>query len=166
VDEQQTMAKTNGGSEHNFRFTSAARKAKALQRLGVSTDQLASKPQITPLLKDKRGSLQPALLAMTLSRDPVVQCFLAKRDSLGTWARNNTPWEAIALAAGIDLKELLGATVLAFGEFGKTIALSRYLEVMEKRIERAKLPGGWRDRDAIDKLLGLLLFNSSNVPSP
>jgi len=118
-----------------------------------------------PLLRDKRRSLKPVLFAMYLSQDPVVQCFLAKRDSLGPWARENVCWEAIALAAGVDLEHLLGATILALREFGKTIAITRYPEVLARRIEYAKLPGGWRDRDAIDKLLGLLPFNTSCVKS-
>ena len=151
--------KSPNQSEHEIRFTSAARRAKALRKLGVSADGLASAPQITALLKDNRGSLKELLAAMRFSQDPVVQCFLAKHDSLGVWARQNTCWEAIALAAGIDLLHLLGAALLALREHtmtaGKVIAMSYRPEVMKKRIEYAKLPGGWRDRDALDKLLGL-----------
>jgi hypothetical protein len=46
--------------------------------------------------------------------------------------------------------------MLALHEFGKTIAMSQYPDVLQKRIEYAMLPSGWRDRDAIDKLLGVL----------
>jgi len=35
---------------------------------------------------------------------------------------------------------------------GKVIAMSHYPEVVKKQIEYAKLPGGWRDRDALAKL--------------
>ena len=156
-------SRRRGGNEptkYKIRFTSAARKAKALRELGVSIDQLASAPRITPLLKDNRGSLRAVLEAMRFSEDSVVQCFLAKRDSLGVWARANTCWEAIALAAGLDLLHLLGAALLARREdtmkAGKVIAMHHYPEVVKKRIEYATLPGGWRDRDALDKLLGLL----------
>jgi hypothetical protein len=146
-------------SQHEIRFTSAARKARALRKLGVSADQVASAPQITPLLKDKRGSLKPVLLAMYLSQDPVVQCFLAKRNSLGAWERQNVCWEAIVLAAGLDVEHLLGATILALQKLGKTVAISQYPDVIQKRIECAMRPSGWRDRDAIDKLLGELPRN-------
>jgi hypothetical protein len=146
--------------EYKIRFTSAARKGRALKKLGISADQLASAPQITSLLKDNRGSLRAALGAMRFSQDPVVQSFLAKRASLGVWARENTSWEAIAVAAGLDLLHLLGAALLAQREHtmtvGKAIAISSYPEVMRNRIQQAKLPGGWRDRDLLDKLLGLL----------
>src|SRR5690348_15317454 len=122
-------------SKNELRFTSAVRKASVLKKLGVEPNQLASAPQITPLLRDKRHSLKPVLLSMYLSQDPVVQCFLAKRDSLGAWARENLCWEAIALAAGIDLEHLLGAALLAQRELGKNIAASHHLEVLVKRIE-------------------------------
>jgi hypothetical protein len=89
-------------AEYKIRFTSAARKARALRKLGVSADQVAGATQITPLLKDIRGGLKAVLRAMRFSQDPVVRCFLTKHDSLGVWARENTCWEAIGLAAGID----------------------------------------------------------------
>jgi hypothetical protein len=150
-------------SEYKIRFTSAARRARVLRKLGVSADQLASAPQITPLLKDTSGSLKSVLEAMRFSQDPVVRCFLAKRDSLGVWARANTPWEVIALAAGIDLLHLLGAALLARRELtvtaGKLIAMSHLPEVMRKQIEYALLPGGWRERDSLHKFLGLLPMN-------
>src|SRR5712692_5500331 len=103
------------------RFTSAARKARALRKLGVSADQLASATPITPFLKDTTGGLKAVLGAMRLSQDAVVECFLAKHDSLGVWARENTPWEAIGLAAGIDLSHLLGAALLAWREHKMTV---------------------------------------------
>ena len=93
--------------ECKIRFTSAARKAKALRKLGVSADQVANANQITPFLKGGRGGLKAVLRAMRFSKDPVVGRFLAKHDSLGVWERQNTRWEAVALAAGVDLPYLL-----------------------------------------------------------
>ena len=147
-------------SGYENRFTSAARKNRALRKLGVSADQVASAPHITALLRDEWGSPKPALEAMRFSRDPVVKCFLAKRNSLGVWARENTCWEAIALAAGVDLEHLLGAALLARQEHtltvGKLIAMFHFPEVVKKRIKYAKLPGEWRDRDFLHKLCGFL----------
>src|ERR1700730_17136552 len=74
--------------------------------------KLPAQTQITPPLKDIRG-LKAVLGAMRFSQDPVLKCFLEKRDSLGVWARENTPWEAIGLAARIDLIGLHGASLLA-----------------------------------------------------
>ena len=147
-------------SEYRIRFTSAARRARALRRLGVSADQVASATQITPFLKGARGGLKAVLGAMRFSKDPVVGRFLAKHDCLGAWARQNTPWEAIALAAAVDLPYLLGAALLAWQGDATTranlIAICHAPELMKKRVEYAMLPGGWRDRDALEKLvLGL-----------
>jgi len=64
-------------------------------------------------LKGLRGGLKAVLVAMRGSKDPIVGRFLAKHDCLGVWERQNTPWEAIALAAGVDLPYLLGAALLA-----------------------------------------------------
>jgi hypothetical protein len=151
------VVKSPDQREPEIRFTSATRRARALRKLGVTADQAASAPQITPLLKGTRGSLKAALQAMRFSQDPVVQSFLAKRDSLGVWARENTCWEAIALGAGIDLIHLLGAALLARRKLttttGNVIAMSHYPEVMQKRCEYAKRPGGWRDRAVLDKLI-------------
>src|SRR5438128_2353334 len=124
--ERQHNARRDGPApratrEHEIRFTSAARKASVLRKLGVSADQLASATKITPLLKDTRGGLKAVLVAMRFSEDAVVQCFLAKRDSLGVWERQNTCWEAIALAAGIDLLHLLGAALLAWRAHTMTV---------------------------------------------
>jgi hypothetical protein len=100
-------------SDYKIRFTSAARRARAFRKLGVSADQVASATQIMPFLKGGRGGIKAVLGAMRFSQDAVVKCFLAKHDSLGVWARENTCWEAIALAAGVDLPYLLGAALLA-----------------------------------------------------
>ena len=148
-------------NEYKIRFTSAARKARALRKLGVSADQVASATQITPFLKGARGGLKAVLGAMRFSKDPVVGRFLAKHDCLGVWERQNTCWEAIALAAGVDLPYLLGAALLAWREQTTTVGERsspsvHAPEVMKRRIEYALLPGGWRDRDFLHRLVGVL----------
>jgi len=111
----------------------------------------------TPLLKGARGGLKAVLGAMRFSKDSVVGRFLAKHDCLGVWERQNTPWEAVALAAGVDLPYLLGAALLARRDDATTrtelIAICNAPELIKKRIEYAMLPGGWRDRDALEKLV-------------
>jgi len=63
------------GVSYKIHFTSAARRAKAPRKLGVSTDQVASATEITPLLR-AGGGLKAALAAMRFSQDLVVKCFL------------------------------------------------------------------------------------------
>jgi hypothetical protein len=54
----------------------------------------------------------------------------------------------------------VGAALLAWQEqtttVGKFIAVCSLPDVMQKRIEYAMLPGGWRDRDFLHKFVGLL----------
>ena len=70
--------------------------------------------------------------------------FLAKYDCLGVWERQNTCWEAIALAAGVDLPYLLGAALLARRDDATTraklIAICHAPELLKKRVEYAMLP--------------------------
>src|SRR5882724_13776 len=72
----------------------------------------------------------------------------------------NTPWEAVALAAGVELPHLLGAALLARQDDATTranlLAICHAPDLMKKRVEYAMLPGGWRDRDALHKFVGLL----------
>ena len=90
-------------------------------------------------------------------KTPLWHAFLLNMIALGVWGRQNTPWEAIALAAGVDLPYLLGAALLARQDDATTranlIAICHAPEMMKKRIEYTKLPGGWRDRDSIEKLV-------------
>jgi hypothetical protein len=125
-----------------------------------SADQVATATQITTFLKGARGGLKAVLGAMRFSKDPVVGRFLAKHDCLAVWERQNTSWEAIALAAGVDWPYLLGAALLARQDDAttrtKVIAICNAPELMKKRVEYAKLPGGWRDRDFIHMFVGSL----------
>jgi hypothetical protein len=66
--------------------------------------------------------------------------------------------EAIALAAKLDIRHLWGEIMLAMREHSvnsvKVIAVANHPEVIKRRVEFAQLPGGFRDRDALDTMLG------------
>lgn len=68
--------------------------------------------------------------------------------------------EAVALAAKVDIPALLGEILLAMREQSvntvKLIAIASHPETILKRVEYAKTPGGYRDRDALDTMLGAL----------
>lgn len=136
------------------------RKSAALSRLGVSKEQLDSAPEITPILKETRGGIKMALSALRFSSDPAVEKFLAKYDSIPDRDRKSLPLEAIALAADVDIRALLGEIMLAVREHSvsrvKMIAIASHPEVIKRRVEFAQLPGGFRDRDALDTMLGAL----------
>jgi len=98
--------------------------------------------------------------AMRFSEEGNIQKFLKKYDEMPLFDALRLPWEAVMLAAGIDPTYLLGAVMLAVQNHSantvKMIALSNHSRVMRKRIQFAQLPGGFRDRDALDTILGAL----------
>jgi hypothetical protein len=136
------------------------RQRAALRRLGVSRDELSAAPDISGLLKQAKGGLTATLQAMRFSQHPDVLMFLEKYDSIPARDRASLPWEAVALAAEVNLTTLLGGAVLALQAHSantvKIIALTNHSTVTESRIRFAQLPGGFKDRDAIDTALGFL----------
>ena len=86
--------------------------------------------------------------------------FLDKYDSIPARDRENLSFEAIALSAGINIKHLFGEITLAMREHEvsavKIIAMAAHPKVMKKRVEYALTPGGYRDRDKLDEILGAL----------
>ena len=95
-----------------------------------------------------------------MSDGEVSRAFLAKWDSIPERDRESLTIEVIALAAGVEPRALLGEILLAAREYSvvkfKLLALDSHPQILEKRIEYAQLVGGYRDRDAIDTILGAL----------
>ena len=95
-----------------------------------------------------------------MSDGEISQKFLEKYDEIPERDRESLTIEVIALAAGVDARALLGEILLAAREHSvnrvKLLAVEAHPDVMEKRIEYAKTPGGYRDRDALDTILGAL----------
>ena len=137
------------------------RTAEALRRLKVKPEQLATAPQITPMFKNADGGLATVLGAMRFAaQDEVIAAFLKKYDSIPAGDRERVPWEAVALAAKLDMHQLTGAILFALQAASvntvKIIAYSNHPAVMQKTIEYAKLPSGDRDRTIVHRGLGFL----------
>lgn len=136
------------------------RKKDALRRLGITDLQLRESPSISGLLRQARGGLAATLAAMRFSSNPSCIAFLEKYDATPDRDRKSLPWEAVALAADVDISALLGGAILAIQSHSanavKIIALSHHPEITAKRIEFGKLAGGERDRTAIDTALRFL----------
>jgi hypothetical protein len=134
----------------------------ALKKLKVKPEILATAPQITPLLKTSvKGGLKAALDAMRFATDDhEINAFLRVYDKIPVGARTKVPWEAIAIAAKVNPKHLLGAIQLAVQTHcwnrSRFIAISNHPDVMDKRVEYAKMAGGERDRTQLDISLGFL----------
>lgn len=137
-----------------------ARKNDALRRLKVSLSDLASAPDITSVLKQARGGKKLALKCLRFSEDPLAKAFLEKYDSIPDRDREELTLEAICVAANINPKQLLGEMMLAIREHSvssvKMIAIAAHPSITKKRVQFALQPGGFRDRDKLDEMLGAI----------
>jgi len=139
-----------------------SRTLQALKRLKVKSETLLAAPQITPLLKTSvKGGLKTALDAMRFATDDQdINAFLKVYDKVPIGDRERLPWEAIAIAAKVNPKHLLGAIQLAIQTHcwnrSRFIAISNHPDVTEKRVKYAKMAGGEKDRTALDIALGVL----------
>jgi len=137
------------------------RTQQALKRLGVDVLALRSAPEITPLLKNAEGGLKAVMGAMRFTADdPSIQVFLEKYDSIPSGDREKLSWEAIAIAAGLDLRVFLGSAMLAMQSHAmntvKIIAMTSHPKITAARVKYGLLPSGEKDRTALDMTLGVL----------
>ena len=132
----------------------------ALHRLKVTPEQIEACPKIEPVLKVSRGWKKQALNAMRFSDGELTRLFLDKWDTIPERDRDNVTFEAVALAVDINPRHLLGEILLAMRETSasqvKMIAMSAHPKVMKARVEYALTPGGFRDRDKVDEILGAI----------
>ena len=131
-----------------------------LTRIGVSAVDLVRAPRISPILREIQGGKAKALKAMRFSDTECIQKFLAKWDSISPRDREYLSIEAVAIAAKVDIRHLWGEIMLAMREHSvnsvKVIAVANHPEIIRKQIEFAQTPGGYRDRDSINLMLGAL----------
>lgn len=136
------------------------RRDEALRRLNLTPEQLRSAPPINEILKGIPSGLTIALKAMRFSQQELIIQFLDKYDSISERDREGLTFEEIAISAQVDPRHLLGEIMLAMREDSvntvKLIAVAAHPEIMRKRVEFAQQPGGFRDRDALDTMLGAL----------
>ena len=141
---------------------SVDRKEQALKRLKVKPETLATAPQITPTIKSSvKGGLKAALGAMRFATDdPDIGAFLQKYDSIPVGDRDVLPWEAVALAANINTRHLIGSIVLAVASLSATksklVIASHHPSITRARVRFGQLPSGERDRSALDIMAGAM----------
>src|ERR1700677_409476 len=138
------------------------RAEQALKRLKIKPEVLATSPSITPLLKSTiKGGLKAALDAMRFSiEDPKIKSFLKVYDRIPIGDQKRVPWEAIAIAAKINPKHLVGAIQFAIENHcrnrSRFIAVSNHPDVTEARVKYAMMANGEKDRNALDIMNGAL----------
>jgi hypothetical protein len=136
------------------------RQSEALRRLRVSRADVAMVPRITPLLKMADGGIEQVLDAIRFAPDETTRAFLKKYDSIPVGDRNNLPIEAIALAAGVDISNLLGSIMVALQQQSvslvKMIAMTAHPKITMSRVVFGQMPSGDKDRLALDQAMGFL----------
>jgi|SRR5215475_2791939 len=133
----------------------------ALIALGVDRRKLESEPHLSEILGDRSlGGLPVILDAMRLSTDPVIARFIERYDQLNRHFKTLVPWEAVAQLAEVNVRELLGAIIVALRERStidvKIAALTSHGAVTQATVSAALLPDGYRDRLMIHQALGFL----------
>jgi hypothetical protein len=98
---------------------------------------------------------------MRFATDDVdIRAFLKVYDKVPIKDRERIPWEAIAIAAKVNPKHLLGAIQLAVQTHcwnrSRFIAVSNHPDITNARVKYAKMAGGEKDRTALDIQIGAM----------
>ena len=139
-----------------------SRTLQALKRLKVKPESLLAAPPLTPMLKTTvKGGLKAALDAMRFATDDTeIRAFLKVYDKVPIGDRECLSWEAMSIAAKVNVKHLLGAIQLAVQTHcwnrSRFIAVSNHPDVTKSRVKYAKMAGGEKDRTALDIALGIM----------
>lgn len=143
------------------------RKNSPLTRLGVSLDEYLAAPKISHILREIQGGKSKALKAMRFADSELIRTFLEKYDSISPRDREKLSFEAIALAAKVNVRHLWGEIMLAMREHSvnsvKLIAVASHPDITKARVLYAQTPGGYRDRDKLDEMLGAIKPANGNT---
>lgn len=117
-------------------------------------------PRITPMLEEAEGGLAQVIEALRASDEEDAQAFIKKYDELSDSDRDRVSIEAIAVAAGIRVIDLLGAATKALFAQGETVAAilssTARPQVTKKTIQMALQDKGVRDREMFHTATGFL----------
>jgi len=94
------------------------------------------------------------------AQDEVIAAFLRKYDAIPEGDRATLPWEAIAIAADVNVSHLLGSAMIALSVYSanasRIIAVTNHPRITQKRVEYGLLPSGEKDRNALDIMVGAM----------
>ena len=134
----------------------------ALIRMNINSDVLAA-PSIGLNLMWKKlipGGVPEVIATLRSSKDSTIVRFLKTYDAADKRDQAIVPIDAFALQAGVDIRKLLGASILALRQYSATEvkirAITAHPEIARATIQNALKPNGCRDRLTIHKALGLL----------
>jgi len=97
---------------------------------------------------------------MRFSEEDSIVRFLKVYDSLVSRDQNRVPLEAIALKAGVNINQLVGAIVFCFRSVSSQRdalkAMAEHSGVLDQTIRNAKRPKGHLDRKVLHQAVGFL----------
>jgi hypothetical protein len=131
-----------------------------MRKYGVTGEQLADQPQVTPLLR--QNGVKPARLVEVLRCDtePESLAFVQFWDGLTVTARQDIGLEVAALAAQLTPRRLWelyhGATLMQAKESVAVMMAEALPAIMRRALSRAKTVKGDRDRERIMKAARIL----------
>ena len=138
----------------------ADRRILLMRKYGVTAEQLADQPQVTPLLR--QNGVKPSRLVEVLRCDTELEslAFVQFWDSLSSTARSDIGLEVAALAAGLTPRRLWelyhGATLMQAKESVAVMMAEALPAIMRRALSRAKTVKGDRDRERIMKAARIL----------
>jgi hypothetical protein len=157
---QRTVAKEIRRKPGKKSKPAESERSRLMRRYGVTVEQLADQPQVTPLLR--QNGIKPSRLVEVLRCDtePESLAFVQFWDGLTAGARSAIGLEVAALAAQLTPRRLWelyhGATLMQAKESVAVMMAEALPAIMRRALSRAKTVKGDRDRERIMKAARIL----------
>src|SRR5271166_2298253 len=101
---------------------SNGRRKSALERLGVTLEQMRGVQVITPMLEHAEGGLDTVLMALRASGNADAVSFIQKYDSLSPTDQNHLSIEEVSIAAAVPTLQLLAVATVALVNHGNSVS--------------------------------------------
>lgn len=153
--EGMLMAGRMGNGKRKRHESWSAQKLRELKMalVPMQVDYAELEPQIgllTHILDEAAGGMPQVIRAMRLSPDAMIQEFLRHYDRASARDRRIVPFEAFALAAKLNLMQLLRAVMVALREESvslvKVITLTAHPTITRATVKSALMESGVADR--------------------
>jgi hypothetical protein len=133
--------------------------AEAFEWLNITPAQVAAEVSVSHWLP-RIGGLDAVLEYLHASDRPEARKILDLWDETSTTYRRVLPFEAFCVAAGVQPKTMFGivAVQICFqgGDAANGLASITRGDAVDAWIERARTPGGWRERRMLMQQVGFL----------
>lgn len=148
-------------SSRPLTVTGSSRADQAIERMGITAEEMVRHPNVTEILKRTIGSRENIIAMMRFSSDDSINQFLDIWDRVPQGDQTVIPFEAICIKGRVNAMALLGATVatakVIMGNESALVTMMEHPEVVRKTIEYAKtLPAASADRKMVHDAVGWL----------